>query len=82
MKKPSPEQRKALDSFLAGRRVRLQPNDFGLAEERRRTPGLRREEVAVLTGVSVSWYTWLEGVVQIWVTREAGLALSGGMTAP
>ncbi len=60
MNKPSPEQRKALGSFLASRRARLQPKDLGLAEERRRTPGLRREEVAVLAGVSVSWYTWLE----------------------
>jgi transcriptional regulator with XRE-family HTH domain len=60
MKKPSPEQRKALGSFLASRRARLQPSDFGLVGGRRRTPGLRREEVAVLASVSVSWYTWLE----------------------
>lgn len=60
MKKPSSEQRKALGSFLASRRARLQPSDLGLAGGWRRTPGLRREEVAVLAGVSVSWYTWLE----------------------
>jgi transcriptional regulator with XRE-family HTH domain len=37
------------------------PHDVGLpAGDRRRTPGLRREEVAQLAGVSVSWYTWLE----------------------
>ena len=37
------------------------PGDVGLpAGERRRTPGLRREEVALLAGVGVSWYTWLE----------------------
>ena len=60
MEKSSPEQRKALGSFLASRRARLQPSDLGMAEGRRRTPGLRREEVAVLAGVSVSWYTWLE----------------------
>ncbi len=58
--KPSPEQRRALGTFLASRRARLRPVDFGLAELRRRTPGLRREEVAVLAGVSLSWYTWLE----------------------
>jgi transcriptional regulator with XRE-family HTH domain len=38
----------------------LQPAEFGLPDGPRRTPGLRREEVAVLAGVSVSWYTWLE----------------------
>ena len=60
MRKPSLEQRKALGAFLASRRARLQPGELGLADGRRRTPGLRREEVAVLAGVSVSWYTWLE----------------------
>ena len=39
----------------------LKPEAVGLpASGRRRTPGLRREEVALLAGVSVSWYTWLE----------------------
>lgn len=42
-------------------RERLQPVDIGVpAAIRRRTPGLRREEVAQLAGVSVTWYTWLE----------------------
>ena len=49
-----------LGSFLASRRARLRPDDFALPVGVRRTPGLRREEVAVLAGVSVSWYTWLE----------------------
>jgi transcriptional regulator with XRE-family HTH domain len=60
MKKPSPEQRRELGAFLSNQRARLQPAEFGLPEGPRRTPGLRREEVAVLAGVSVSWYTWLE----------------------
>lgn len=60
MRKSSPEQRKELGSFLASRRARLQPKAMGLPQGNRRTPGLRREEVAVLAGVSVSWYTWLE----------------------
>lgn len=60
MKSPSPEQRRELGSFLSRRRARLQPGDFGFPAGQRRTPGLRREEVAVLAGVSVSWYTWLE----------------------
>ncbi|WP_420637700.1 helix-turn-helix transcriptional regulator [Candidatus Poriferisocius sp.] len=51
----------ALAKFLRQRRATLSPDDFGLAHSgRRRTPGLRREEVAVLVGVSTSWYTWLE----------------------
>jgi transcriptional regulator with XRE-family HTH domain len=58
--RPSPEQRHEFGAFLSSRRARLQPSDVGLPEGRRRTPGLRREEVAVLAGVSVSWYTWLE----------------------
>jgi transcriptional regulator with XRE-family HTH domain len=50
-----------LQDFLRARRARLTPVDVGLPNHgRRRTPGLRREEVALLAGVSVSWYTWLE----------------------
>ena len=56
----SVEQKKALGSFLAYKRARLHPSELGLPTEKRRTPGLRREEVAFLSGVSVSWYTWLE----------------------
>jgi transcriptional regulator with XRE-family HTH domain len=58
--RPSTEQRHEFGAFLSSRRARLNPKDFGLPEGPRRTPGLRREEVAVLAGVSVSWYTWLE----------------------
>ena len=60
MKKPAAEERKALGAFLSSRRGRLQPADLGMSTGQRRTPGLRREEVAVLAGISVSWYTWLE----------------------
>ena len=50
-----------LADFLRGRRAALTPHDVGLAPgARRRTQGLRREEVALLANVSVSWYTWLE----------------------
>ncbi|MFM0495835.1 helix-turn-helix transcriptional regulator [Paraburkholderia caledonica] len=59
-RRPSPEQRRELGSFLSSRRGRLQPADFNLPQGGRRTSGLRREEVAMLAGVSVSWYTWLE----------------------
>jgi transcriptional regulator with XRE-family HTH domain len=54
-------RRHELSDFLRNRRGRLTPADVGLpATNRRRTPGLRREEVAQLAGVSVTWYTWLE----------------------
>ncbi|QIK64272.1 helix-turn-helix domain-containing protein [Leucobacter viscericola] len=55
------DQREALGSFLRAKRQQLNPVDVGLpAGGRRRTPGLRREEVAVLANVGVSWYTRLE----------------------
>jgi transcriptional regulator with XRE-family HTH domain len=59
---PSPSRRDELRAFLRSRRARLSPGDVGLPENggRRRTPGLRREELAALAGVGVSWYTWLE----------------------
>jgi hypothetical protein len=54
-------RRAALGGFLKARRGRLSPEDVGLPPgPRRRTPGLRREEVALLAGVGVTWYTWLE----------------------
>src|SRR5579872_3654369 len=58
----SPSRRDELRAFLRSRRGRLSPADVGLPDNggRRRTPGLRREEVASLAGVGVSWYTWLE----------------------
>jgi hypothetical protein len=54
-------RRAELGGFLKARRAKLRPEDVGLPPgPRRRTPGLRREEVALLAGVGVSWYTWLE----------------------
>src|SRR5215468_4905109 len=56
------ERRRAeLADFLRRRRASIQPDDVGLPSGgRRRTPGLRREEVASLAGVGTTWYTWLE----------------------
>lgn len=48
-----------LGVFLRDRRTRLDPAAFGLTG-RRRTPGLRREEIAQRAGISTTWYTWLE----------------------
>jgi len=54
-------RRSELADFLRTRRERITPDDVGLPRGgRRRTPGLRREEVAMLAGVGVTWYTWLE----------------------
>ena len=54
-------RRDQLAEFLRARRDALTPSEVGLPEGRgRRTKGLRREEVALLAGVSVTWYTWLE----------------------
>jgi transcriptional regulator with XRE-family HTH domain len=49
-----------LGSYLRDRRIRLDPAAFGFAVGRRRTPGLRREEVAQRSNISPTWYTWLE----------------------
>jgi transcriptional regulator with XRE-family HTH domain len=49
-----------LGSYLKDRRTKLDPGAFGFASERRRTPGLRREEVAQRANISPTWYTWLE----------------------
>lgn len=55
------ERRKELAHFLRTRRERIAPEAVGLpAGSRRRTPGLRREELALLAGVGVTWYTGLE----------------------
>ncbi len=56
------DHRSELAEFLRARRDAVAPEQVGLPRgaSRRRTPGLRREEVAMLAGVSLTWYTWLE----------------------
>lgn len=55
------DRNKELGNFLKSRRKKIRPSQVGLPEgQRRRTPGLRREEVAFLAGVGVTWYTWIE----------------------
>jgi transcriptional regulator with XRE-family HTH domain len=51
---------KQLGTYLRDRRTKLDPAAFGVPAERRRTPGLRREEVAQRAHISTTWYTWLE----------------------
>jgi transcriptional regulator with XRE-family HTH domain len=63
-------RRQELSDFLRSRRARVSPADVGLsASPRRRTAGLRREEVAQLAGISATWYTWLEQKGPITVSR-------------
>jgi transcriptional regulator with XRE-family HTH domain len=70
-------RRDELAAFLRTRRSRIQPSDVGLpAGSRRRTPGLRREEVAQLAGVGVTWYTWLEQGRPIHVSVQVLEAIS------
>ncbi len=54
-------RRKDLAEFLRAKRAALKPSDFGLPTSgRRRAPGLRREELAQISGIGTTWYTWLE----------------------
>ena len=70
-------RRRELSGFLRSRRERLTPLQAGLpANGRRRTPGLRREEVAQLAGVGVTWYTWLEQGRDIKVSTQVLEAIS------
>ncbi|WP_431033276.1 helix-turn-helix transcriptional regulator [Streptomyces sp. P6-2-1] len=65
------ERRRELAAFLRSRRERITPEQVGLARgPRRRTPGLRREEVASLAAVGVTWYTWLEQARDIQVSAQ------------
>ena len=59
MSEHSPHDR-LLGTYLKDRRTKLDPATFGFRAERRRTPGLRREEVAQRANISPTWYTWLE----------------------
>ena len=57
----SEQRRRELGDFVRARREALAPGAAGIvAPRRRRTPGLRREEVAELAGLSTTWYTWIE----------------------
>ncbi|ARF55243.1 helix-turn-helix transcriptional regulator [Streptomyces gilvosporeus] len=64
-------RRAELAAFLRSRRERITPEQVGLPRgTRRRTPGLRREEVAHLGAVGVTWYTWLEQARDIHVSPQ------------
>ncbi|MCX4762003.1 helix-turn-helix transcriptional regulator [Streptomyces sp. NBC_01275] len=70
-------RRHELAAFLRSRRERITPEQVGLERgTRRRTPGLRREEVAHLSAVGVTWYTWLEQARDIHVSVQVLDALA------
>src|SRR5665213_1081833 len=65
-------RRKELGEFVRSHRARLTPDMFGMDfGTRRRTPGLRREEIAQLAGVSATWYTWIEQGRDVSVSSSA-----------
>ena len=71
-------RRQELAGFLRSRRERITPDQVGLpVAGRRRTPGLRREEVAQLAGVGVTWYTWLEQGRDIKASEQVLGAIAG-----
>jgi transcriptional regulator with XRE-family HTH domain len=73
-------RRREFGAFLRTRRERLTPASVGLAEGfRRRTPGLRREEVAQLAGVGTTWYTWLEQGRDVRASAEVLTALADAL---
>ncbi|MFF4782183.1 helix-turn-helix domain-containing protein [Streptomyces griseorubiginosus] len=70
-------RRHELAAFLRHRREHITPEQVGLPRgRRRRTPGLRREEVAHLSAVGVTWYTWLEQARDIQVSVQVLDALA------
>ncbi|MCK8487655.1 helix-turn-helix transcriptional regulator [Paenibacillus sp. MBLB2552] len=70
----------ALSEFLKTQRAKLHPHTVGLpAGSRRRTSGLRREEVAQLAGISTTWYTWLEQGRDIKVSPSVLDAIAGAL---
>jgi transcriptional regulator with XRE-family HTH domain len=75
------DQRSSLGEFLQGRRARISPDDVGLVAygERRRVPGLRREEMALLAGVSAGYYTRLEQGVSLNASAEVLNAIAGAL---
>ena len=71
-------RRQALGEFVRSARSRITPQMAGLPEgSRRRTPGLRREEVAQLCGISVTWYTWIEQGREVSVSPSVWSRIAG-----
>lgn len=73
-------RRHELGLFLRARRERTAPSDVGLpASTRRRTPGLRREELATLAGISTTWYTFLEQGRDVRASAQVLMAIANAL---
>ncbi|MBV9825610.1 MAG: helix-turn-helix domain-containing protein [Alphaproteobacteria bacterium] len=76
----APERRQELGEFIRAQRERLDPATVGMpGGTRRRTPGLRREEVAQICGLSVTWYTWIEQGREVAASVSALSRLATGL---
>ncbi len=76
----SEQRRRELADFLRTRREKIKPEQVGIMHlSRRRTPGLRREEVAEMAGVGTTWYTWLEQARDIQPSSEVLRRLSSAL---
>ncbi|MFZ3351703.1 MAG: helix-turn-helix transcriptional regulator [Xanthobacteraceae bacterium] len=76
----SSEQRRALGDFVRAQRERTAPESLGLSPgSRRRTPGLRREELAQLCGLSTTWFTWIEQGRDVSVSPSALARLASSL---
>ncbi|HEY1613947.1 MAG TPA: helix-turn-helix transcriptional regulator [Rhizomicrobium sp.] len=76
----SSEQRRALGDFVRAQRERTAPESLGLPPgSRRRTPGLRREELAQLCGLSTTWFTWIEQGRDVSVSPSALARLASSL---
>lgn len=73
-------RRRELGAFLRSARARVAPADHGLPPGvRRRTPGLRREEIAQLCGISTTWYTWIEQGREVSVSVDVWCRLADAL---
>src|SRR3974377_1873199 len=76
----SAEQRRAFGDFVRTHRDRVTPTAIGLPSgHRRRTPGLRREEVAQLCGLSTTWFTWIEQGSDVSISPSALARLAAAL---
>lgn len=73
-------RRQSLGAFLRSARERVSPSEHGFPQGlRRRTPGLRREELALLCGISTTWYTWIEQGRLVNVSAEVWARLADAL---
>ncbi|PUA16547.1 helix-turn-helix transcriptional regulator [Glaciimonas sp. PCH181] len=76
-------KRKALGEFIKSQRSQIPPLSFGIGTNtRRRTPGLRREEIAQLCEISVTWYTWIEQGRTVSVSPQALARIADALRLP